>query len=183
MPGQPPQLATRLPLLDEILDRHAAPLGADFAAYRNHAYRVTNFCGALAPGSIDEPAIGIAAAFHDLGIWTDATFDYLEPSQRHAREWLAAGAHRSLSGLVDAMIGHHHQVTAYRGAQGALVDLFRRADWLDVTRGLLPTVIPRAFLAEVFGAFPDAGFHRKLLRLTARQLVRNPLKPLPMLRW
>jgi hypothetical protein len=32
--------------------------------------------------------VAVAAAFHDLGIWTDGTFDYLPPSIRLAREWL-----------------------------------------------------------------------------------------------
>ena len=31
--------------------RHAGALGDDFTAYRNHAYRVANFCMALAPGA------------------------------------------------------------------------------------------------------------------------------------
>jgi hypothetical protein len=30
----------------------------------------------------------IAACFHDLGIWTDHTFDYLSPSAGLARDYL-----------------------------------------------------------------------------------------------
>ena len=44
---------TELPLLDELLQQHAAALGRDHAAYRNHCYRVVNFCAALSDA---EPA-------------------------------------------------------------------------------------------------------------------------------
>ncbi len=88
-------LETRVVLLDEVLSAHAGALGADFEGYRNHAYRVANFCLALTSTSTtagDEERIAkiaLAAAFHDLGIWTDATFDYLPPSNRLAKAYLA----------------------------------------------------------------------------------------------
>ena len=106
-----PALLTRLPLLDDILEQHSAQLAADFTAYRNHAYRVANFCCALTTPDAQD-AISIAAAFHDIGIWTDGTFDYLEPSRRRARDWIEPSGHRRLRGLVDSMIGEHHKVGA-----------------------------------------------------------------------
>lgn len=75
---------TRVVLLDEVLSAHAGALGADFEGYRNHACRVAH-CLALTSTSTtagDEEQIAkiaLAAAFHDLGIWTDATFDDLPP--------------------------------------------------------------------------------------------------------
>jgi len=36
--------------------------------------------------------IAAAAVFHDLGIWTDRTFDYIAPSIAIAREYLVARA-------------------------------------------------------------------------------------------
>ena len=83
-------LVTEIPVLDEILAAHATALGGDARAYRNHALRVANLCFALRPG--DEAQLektAIAAAFHDLGIWTDQTFDYLGPSERLAMVQLA----------------------------------------------------------------------------------------------
>ena len=177
-----PVLLTRLPLLDEILEQHSAPLGSDFVAYRNHAYRVANFCCALAP-SESEDAISIAAAFHDIGIWTDRTFDYLEPSRRRARDWIDPSGHRGLGPLVDSMICEHHKVPRYRGPDGSLVELFRQADRADVSVGLVAASIPRSFLSEVFGRFPNAGFHRLLLRQACRRFIQHPLNPLPMMRW
>ena len=74
-------LLERLDPLDRVLETHAVELGADFTAYRNHTYRVVNFCAALAPCADDAlEKVALAAAFHDLGIWTAHTFDYLQPS-------------------------------------------------------------------------------------------------------
>ncbi len=78
-------LLTEIPTLDELLHAHAAELGPDFAAYRNHTYRVVNLCAALSSHDTGQlQKMAIAAAFHDLGIWTDGTFDYLHPSIRLA---------------------------------------------------------------------------------------------------
>src|SRR5256885_1352868 len=61
---------TSFPRVDAMLDTFATALGRDFAAYRNHVQRVLSYFVALAPGPIPETVI-VAAAFHDLGIWTD----------------------------------------------------------------------------------------------------------------
>jgi HD superfamily phosphodiesterase len=51
-----------------------------FTAYKNHAYRVANLCVAFSSGDGAQlEKIATAAAFHDLGIWTNHTFDYLGP--------------------------------------------------------------------------------------------------------
>lgn len=57
---------------------YATDLGDDFTAYRNHTYRVANLCVALSRTNAEQlEKIAMATAFHDLGIWTDHTFDYL----------------------------------------------------------------------------------------------------------
>ncbi|MBU8974580.1 MULTISPECIES: hypothetical protein [unclassified Lysobacter] len=180
-------MLTALPLLDDVLEHHAAQLGRDFAAYRNHAYRVANFCCVLAEmhgRRVDDDvlrAISIAAAFHDLGIWTDGTWDYLPPSRRRAHDWVHAHGHGHCDWQVDEMIGQHHKLTAYQ--DDTLVETFRLADLADVSRGLVAGGIPRAFRREVFAHYPNEGFHRRLLHFSCRHLLRHPLNPMPMLRW
>lgn len=72
-----------LAVLDEILERHAEVLGRDYHPYRNHTYRVANFHWCMLPGTVhDLYVLSVAVAFHDLGIWTAGTFDYLAPSKR-----------------------------------------------------------------------------------------------------
>ncbi len=176
-------MLTEIATLDEVLDAHAAELRGDFTAYRNHAYRVANLCLALSPdtpGRVEK--IALAAAFHDLGIWTDGTFDYLPPSVRLAREHLARTGRPEWADEVAAMIDGHHKVTPIRGAPGSLAEPFRRADWIDVLRGARTFGLRRSFLREVFAAWPDAGFHWRLVQLTFRRLRTNPLDPLPMFR-
>ena len=176
-------LLTQISTLDEILEAHAAELGRDGTAYRNHTYRVVHLCAALSSGD-PEPLekIAIAAAFHDLGIWTDGTFDYLQPSIRLAGAHLARSGRADWTAEITAMIREHHKITAWRGNSHWLVEPFRRADWIDVTRGLRTFGLPRKLLREVFAAWPDAGFHKRLVQLSLQRLRTHPWNPLPMVR-
>ena len=81
----PTSLLTSVPNADEVLKAHMAELGHDFIAYRNHVYRVMNLCAAIAEDRVEVEKIAIAAVFHDLGIWTSKTFDYIAPSEALAR--------------------------------------------------------------------------------------------------
>jgi hypothetical protein len=176
-------MRTEIATLDTILAHHAVAIGADFTAYRNHAYRVANLCLARGGGENAVEKVAIAAAFHDLGIWTDRTFDYLEPSVALAMTYLADQGRGVWGPEIAAMIRAHHKITRYKGDPDWLVESFRCADWIDVTLGALTFGAPRRFIRDVQRTWPDAGFHRLLVRLELRHLVRHPLNPLPVLRW
>jgi HD domain len=172
------------PFVDDLLVPFTNALGRDLVAYRNHVTRVLNFAFALAPQlyEVAEPVL-VAAAFHDLGIWTDDTFDYLGPSRRLAREYLSS---RGLSGLapeVEAIIERHHKLRPYRGLFAASVECFRRADLVDVSLGLIRSGLEVQYIREVRSALPNSGFHARLAALTLRQFMRTPLRPLPMVQW
>jgi hypothetical protein len=176
-------LLTEIATLDELLDAHAAALGKDFMAYRNHTYRVVNLCAALSsrePEQIEKMAI--AAAFHDLGIWTEGTFDYLPPSIRLVAAHLAHSGRAGWASEITEMILEHHKISAYRGDPRWLVEPFRRADWVDVSRGLRRFGLPRSLLREIFATWPNAGFHRLLVRLELKRLRTHPWNPLPMVK-
>lgn len=170
-----------VPLVDGILAHWRAALGRDHAGYRHHVYRVLN--GVRALGAPLDDRMLVAAAFHDLGIWSAGTFDYLAPSIAEARAWLTEAGRERDAAAVQAMIAFHHRVRPYTGHFAALVEPFRRADWADVTLGVLPFGVPRPVLRTLRRRFPDAGFHRRLVALTGARLLRHPLDPLPMLRW
>jgi hypothetical protein len=177
-------MLTRLALLDDLLRKHAPEIGDDMAAYRNHCYRIVNFANTLAAGDPDQQdKLCIAAAFHDLGIWTHHTFDYLPPSEQQARAWLPSLQRADWSDEIAAMISEHHKITPCAAHQTALVEAFRQADWIDVTAGVLRHGLPRGFIRQVQQAFPDAGFHLRLLQLSGRRALRHPFSPLPMMRW
>ena len=168
-------------IVEDVLREHAGPLGRDAAGYRNHVYRVVNL--SLALGAPDEDAvdkIAIAGVFHDLGIWTDGTFDYLAPSARLAQAYLSGSGRQSWTAeITDAILSHHKIGGA--GDPG-IVERFRRADWIDVTRGLRTFGLSRVVMNEVFEAWPSAGFHRRLVELFFERLRTHPLSPLPMVR-
>ena len=173
-----------IPLLDALLQPHAAALGRDLAGYSNHAYRVVNL--AWAAGDGDDAAferLVIAAAFHDLGIWTARTFDYIDPSLALAREHLRHAGRDLWQDEVAAMIANHHRVCACADACGAAAERFRRADWADVTRGWLGQGFDSALLADTRRVFPARGFYCGVARRALWRCVTHPLRPLPMLRW
>jgi hypothetical protein len=174
-------LVRHIPILDEVLNAHAGELGDDFAAYRNHSYRVVNFCVALSTDStVHLDKIALAAAFHDLGIWTDHTFDYIPPSIRLARAHLMGSGQSAWTSEITEVIFQHHKVLPYQG--DSLVKQFRRADLLDVSKGLIRSGLSREFVNHILATWPNAGFHRRLVMLGLQRLTTHPWNPLPMIR-
>ena len=171
-------------LVDDILGSHAQALGPDLTAYRNHVTRVLHFDFAIDPQlqSAARPLL-IAGAFHDLGIWTAYTFDYLDPSSELAHDYLKAHGLQPLWPEVDSIIQQHHKLRSYTGPFAQSVDAFRRADRVDLSLGLIRSGLPREFVRAVRGQFPNAGFHANLAGLTGQQFLRTPLNPFPMMRW
>ena len=175
-------LLTSIPTIDEVLRDHAPELGPDFIAYRNHVYRVANLCAAMVEDRGDLEKIAVAAVFHDLGIWTHRTFDYIAPSVALAREYLAAHDRAAWAAEIEQMIADHHKITSSHTRRDSLVEPFRRADWIDVTRGLRTFGLSRALIRSVLAGWPNAGFHWRLVQLTFERFRRHPLSPLPMVK-
>ena len=176
-------LVTHIPTLDRVLCAHAAELGGDFVGYRNHAYRVANLCIALAPPGPDRiEKIAVAAAFHDLGIWTHRTFDYLRPSVRLARTYLVESGRPEWIAEVERAILEHHKLSAAQADPGWLVEPFRKADWIDVSFGAVRFGLSIRIVSRIRSTWPSAGFHRRLLQLAIKRVWTNPLAPLPMMR-
>jgi hypothetical protein len=172
-----------IPLLEALLEPHAAALGRDAAGYRNHAYRVVNLAWSLGGG--DEAALQrlvTAAAFHDLGIWSAGTLDYIDPSRALALAQLRSDGHQAWSHEVDAMIANHHRLSRCAARADDPVERFRRADWADVSGGLLRRGFDKALVACLRETFPSKGFHCGIARRVLWHALRHPLNPLPMLR-
>ena len=174
-------LLTRIQTIDDVLNDHVAALQDDFLSYQNHVYRIANLCVAFA-GRSELEKIAVAAVFHDLGIWTNGTFDYIAPSIALAHDYLVAHSREDWTAEVERMIEDHHKITSSTAGPDSLIEAFRRADWIDVTRGLRGFGIPRPFVARLFATWPDAGFHWRLLTLTLNRFRSHPLTPLPMVR-
>lgn len=177
--------------LDELLEQWRGKIGDDWQAYRNHAYRVLNLACEYSPGVTEQEIdlIAIAAAYHDVGIWLDKTFDYLEPSIIRAQTYLKVCGDfevAQLEGfqeLIGEMILNHHRIRAVKGPEYHLVEAFRKADWCDVSFGRLRQGLPKAKVKAILREFPESGFHLLLAKLTLDNVSKHPLNPLPMMRW
>ena len=173
-----------IPLLDEILAAWTHEIGKDYPGYRNHVYRMVHFCFALRDCTDDERRkIIIAGCFHDLGLWSDGSVDYLPPSIDRATSYLAQHALERWSPEIELMIAIHHKLRPYRDDRYPLVDVFRRADLVDVSLGLLKCGVPGAYIGRVRQQFPNEGFHKRLAQFLVGWVPRHPTRPLPFLRW
>jgi hypothetical protein len=171
-------------LIETLLKPYRQTLGNDFTAYRNHCCRVYNFCLAISgKGVEEEEKIAIAAVFHDIGIWTHKTFDYLESSRRLVRSYLERSGKSAWSDEIEAMIEEHHKITSYKANPAWLVEAFRKADLVDISCGFIRFRLDSAFVREVLDEFPNTGFHKTLIRLTKLRFRSHPFDPLPMMKW
>ncbi len=161
--------------------RHRPALGPYYHAYRNHVYRAYNLCLALHPaGDSGQAALGIAAAFHDLGIWTARTFDYLQPSIALAQAYAAEKGLAAQANQIAAIIDNHHKLSRFKG--NALTEAFRKADLIDLSLNLFRFGIKGSYLKELNAEFPGQGFHRFIFGQIVKNMLRHPLKPLPMVK-
>lgn len=174
----------RLTLLEDTLAEWQNAIGNDYAGYRNHVYRMVHFCLALRNCTGEErQKIIIAGCFHDIGLWSDHTVDYLPPSVALAKDYLWRRQLEPWSPEIELMIDSHHKLRKYRDDRYPLVEVFRRADLIDVSLGLVRCGLPRAHVACVKQQFPNAGFHKGLVQRLAGWVPRHPLRPLPFLKW
>lgn len=169
-------------MIDGLLHRYQPELGPDFQRYRHHVYRVYEHCLLLDPDHHHHEQYALAAVFHDIGIWTAGTIDYLQPSIAEASAYLAEHGKKDLIADITLMIYWHHKPTSYRGQSELVVETFRRADWMDVSLGLIRFGVSRKKLRNYRQQFPTLGFHRFLLKQLLRNFLRHPLNPLPMFR-
>ena len=177
------KIEEHIPLLEEILGDRKDEIGKDFAGYKNHVYRMINFCFAQETDfpKADREKIIIAGCFHDIGIWTGATFDYLPPSNDAAGEYLTQNKLEKWIPEIASMIEMHHKLGKYHGNH--LTEIFRKGDLVDFSLGLVKCGLPKAFVKSVKKQFPNAGFHKRLVRLAGGWICRHPLNPIPVLKW
>jgi hypothetical protein len=168
-------------LIDEVLYQYKGSLKQDLERYRNHVFRVFNFAVYLAREDfLDRDKLSIALAFHDLGIWTHSTFNYLDPSVELARRYLEDRKKTEWIDEISLMIDMHHKITEYTGKYAESVEVIRKADLVDVSLGVYRFSIPEKFVEEVKLEFPNLGFHSKLFQLGLGSFFKAPFNPLPM---
>lgn len=171
-------------LAEEILTQWQSKIGKDYNGYKNHVYRMLNFCFALYDcNPTEREKLTIAACFHDLGIWSDHTFDYLSPSVARAQAYLVQQQLVQWQSEISLMITMHHKLRAYPDARYPLVEIFRQGDLVDFSLGIVKCGLPATYIQQVKAHFPNAGFHQRLVQLEAGWLFRHPANPLPVFKW
>lgn len=179
-----PKIDTELPRLTEILAPYQDLIGEAYDGYRNHCARMLHCAFALHDcDEEDHEKLTIAAAFHDIGLWTANTVDYIEPSVPPAMEYLKAEGREAWGDEIRLMITEHHKVRTYKGDESPLIELMRKADLVDFSKGLVKHGLPGAYIRALKAAFPNAGFHSMLMKRAGAWFLRHPLNPAPMMKW
>jgi len=167
------------PIIEELFSSYSSIIGNDLEKYKNHVYRIFNYSLFLSNAANIEK-YAVAAFFHDLGIWKNHTFDYLEPSIDLAKNYLLQQQKENWIEEISLMIDNHHKTSSYKGKFETTVEIFRKADFIDVSLGLMHFEISTQFIKETEKQFPYKGFHFMLTKLFMKNLFQHPLKPLPM---
>ena len=169
-------------LIHSILSVYKNELGDSYASYGNHASRVYNYAVLLCYANEQEQKqLAIATAFHDLGIWTANTFDYLEPSVVLAKEYLLQNGLVEWNHCVEEIITQHHKLNTYK--HNVLAECFRQADLIDLSFGLFKFGISNKQLTEIQKQFPSLEFHRFILKEMVKNMIKHPFNPLPIVKW
>lgn len=167
--------------LDTILAPYLEVIGEDIG-YVNHTKRMLTYANALYEFKEDEEEkFVIALAFHDLGIWTENSFDYLDPSVALAKAYLKEHGLEAYEADVVQLIDEHHKLMPIKN--NPLAELFRRVDMIDVYWNLSLFGMKASTFKAAKKAYPNNGFHVTLIKWFFRQLRREPLRPMPMLKW
>jgi len=176
-----------LPLVEQILSPWREQICIDYEGYRNHVYRMLHCCFALVPSSDeDRHKLIIAACHHDIGIWSDHTVDYLPPSVREAVKYLNDHQLQHWQEEITLLIDLHHKIRSIKGPlaqQYPLLEIFRRSDLADFSLGMILGGVPASYMKHLKRQFPNAGFHKMLLRAAGGWFARHPLSPPPFVKW
>jgi hypothetical protein len=167
-------------IIEDIMPKFKPVLGTDYDKYKNHVYRVFLNCLLIDGEKDNEEKYALAALFHDIGIWTNDTFDYLDPSIEQAKIYLTETNKTAWIDEICLMIYWHHKINKYQGAHEGIVETFRKADWIDVSLALLTFKFDKKKINETRRRFPNLGFHIFLIKETIKNLFKHPLNPLPI---
>ena len=178
------KIVTTHDLIEKILSEWKDLIGEDYPGYRGHVYRMFNFCLALRPCNEEEQTkLAIAASFHDIGLWSDHTVDYIPPSVFQVKQYLASNGLETWSEEIGLMVEFHHKIRPFPDNSYPLVELFRKGDLVDFSLGVFSFQIPRSYIKEVKTTIPNNGFHKFLMKGAKDWFSKHPFSPPPFMKW
>ena len=167
--------------INAILNQFKTEIDTDLPVYKNHVYRILNYATTLDNNEKNLEKYAIAAAFHDLGIWTH-NFDYLKPSIALATTYLKENNLENWTEEIAEIINNHHKITKYKG-EFKTVEIFRKADWIDVINGIKKHNLSKNDFKRIQKEFSKKGFHAFLTKQWFAWFLKHPIKSLPMFKW
>lgn len=177
-------IETNNDLIEEILAAWKDRIGDDYLGYGGHVYRMFNFCLALHPCTNEEKTkLAIAACFHDIGLWSAHTADYIPSSVSEVKRNLCETGQQAWAEEVGLMVEMHHKVRRYPSESYPLVELFRKGDLVDFSLGFFKFGIPSAYVRDVKKAIPNHGFHRFLIKGAREWFAEHPFRPPSFMKW
>ena len=175
---------SHFPLIESILSEWRECIGVDFEGYRGHVYRVFNFCLALQKCNEEEQQkIAIAACFHDIGLWSKQTVDYIPPSVIEVKKYLFQQGLNSWTEEIGLMVEMHHKIRTYPNKNYPLVELFRKADLIDFSLGFFKFGLSKSYIEQVKITLPNLGFHKFLIQGAKEWFSKHPFSPPPFIKW
>ena len=171
-------------LIEKIISPYKSIIGKDYLAYKNHVHRISILTLKL-KRKVEKDDIGkiaIAAVHHDIGIWTAKTFDYLEPSIKTAKKYLTENNLEKWTDEISLIIDMHHKRSVYKGKYSDNVESFRRADFIDITRGKKDFGVYSEVLKKNYENYPMLGFRSLIFKKFLKILFLHPFNPLPMMK-
>jgi hypothetical protein len=169
--------------IEKILSVYQEQIKVDYLGYKNHCIRLLNFLNYLHPvNSQEREKLVIAAAFHDIGLWTHKTIDYLPPSIFELNKYLTKIEKTEWVEEISKIIDMHHKITPYR-EKYELAEFFRKADLVDFSLGIVNHGIPKEYVSSVKQKFPNEGFHKMLVVRTLKWVPLHPFKPMPIIKF
>ncbi len=175
------QFITRNKQIDTILNQYKVELGPDYDRYRGHCYRLLNYCILMDLDKSEFKQMEVAIPFHDLGIWTHTTMDYLKPSADLAQEYvLENNLELDTENLKEIIVGHH-KLNGIKGND--LAEKLRKADLVDLSFGLIPCGLKRKDIKTIQEQIPSLKFHRMIFGNVIRHAASHWSNPFPMMKW
>lgn len=163
------EIITSNEVIETNLNRYKDVIGDDYLGYRNHLYRVLTYSQHFLHGDTTYLSeIAMALVYHDIGLWTDSTLAYLEPSSFRAETEGKEGFSDAQMELIKSLVYWHHKITPFRGAHADIVNAVRKADWIDASMGLITQRMPKSVIQKVSEGIPAAGFYDTLANFGPR---------------
>lgn len=167
--------------LEDVLTKFSRALGNHLPLYRGHCYRILNYMICLQKHQDNLRLLEVMVAFHDLGIWTHGTMDYLKPSFDLAVSYCKKEELDVSFNDLETAIMNHHKISTFRPTESA--EYLRRADLLDLSFGLIRGGVDRDLIRKVTKRWPYQNFQKMIFGKVFWYALENHWKPFPMMKW